>query len=67
MILPIKHKVYWELLRQRNQAQTSKKNIRKNIKRDEHDYKVGDKVMLNNSNEYKQETPYTAPFVITQC
>ena len=32
MILPIKHKVYWVFIRQRNQAQINKYNIRKNNK-----------------------------------
>ena len=29
--------------------------------------KVGDNVMLTNHTEYKYETPYRGPFVITQC
>ena len=32
MILPIKHKLDWELIRQQKQAQINKDNIRKNIK-----------------------------------
>ena len=49
IILPIKHKVGWELLRKKNQMQINKDNIRKNIKQVDHDYKVGDKFMLNNN------------------
>ena len=56
-----------ELICQQKQAQINKDNIRKNINRVDHDYKVGDKVMLNNSAAYKYETPYKGPFVITQC
>ena len=37
------------------------------IKRVDHDYKVGDKVMLNNNYAYKYETPHKGPFLITQC
>ena len=48
MILPIKHKVDRELIRQRNQTQMNKYIIRENIRWVDHDYKVGDKVMLNN-------------------
>ena len=51
MILPIKHKVDWELTRHQKQTQINKDNIRKNGKLVEHDYKVGDKVMLNNNAE----------------
>ena len=57
MILPIKHKVDWELICQQKQTQISKDNIRKNIKRVDHDYKVGDKVILNNNADFKYETP----------
>ena len=39
----------------------------KNNKRVYHNYKVGDKFMLNNHTEYKYETPYKGTFVITQC
>ena len=49
MILRIKYKAGWELIRHRNQAQNNKDNIHKNIKRVDHNYKVIDKVMLNNS------------------
>ena len=48
MILLIKYKVDWELIRQKNQTKINKDNIRKNIKQVDHDYKVGDKVILNN-------------------
>ena len=51
MILRIKHKVDQELTRHQKQTQINKDNIRKNRKRVEHDYKVGDKFMLNNNAE----------------
>ena len=47
--------------------QINKDNIRKNNKTFDHDYKVGDKVMLANNAAYKYETPYKWTFVITQC
>ena len=67
MILPIKHKVDWELISQKNQAQIIEDNIYENIKRDDHYYKVRDKVILTNNAGYKYETPYKGPFMITQC
>ena len=33
----------------------------------DHDYKIGDKVMLNNHSAYIYKTPYNGLFVITQC
>ena len=52
---------------QQNQTQINKENIRKNINRAYHNYKVRDKFMLNNHATYKYETPYKGPFVITKC
>ena len=40
--------VGWELIRQKNQTQINKYNIRENIKQGGHNYKVRNKVMLNN-------------------
>ena len=37
------------------------------IKRFYHDYKVGDKVMINNHAAYKYETPYKGHFFIKKC
>ena len=67
MILPIKYKVDWELIRQQKKTQINKDNICKNRKRVDHIYKVGDKIMLNSHNIYKYETPYKGPFVIMRC
>ena len=47
MIIPINHKVDWEWICQWKQTQINKYNIHENRKRVYHDYKVGDKVMLN--------------------
>ena len=49
MIIPIKHKVDWELIRQQNQTQINKYKIRKNNNGVYHDYKVEDKFMLDNN------------------
>ena len=41
--------------------------MRENSNRVDHDYKVGDKLMLVNNSAYKSETPYNILFVITMC
>ena len=46
MILPIKHRVDWELVRQQNKTQINRDNTRENKHRVDYYYKVGDKVML---------------------
>ena len=67
MILPIKHRVDLELIRQQKQTQINRYNTQENKHRVGYDYKVGDKVMLTNYTAYTYETPYQGPFVITQC
>ena len=66
MILLIKHKVNWEIIRQKNQTKINKDNILKNTIRADHGYRVGDKFMLNNYIAYKYAMPYKGTFVITQ-
>ena len=46
MILLIKHRVDWELTRQRNQMQINKYNTRENKNRVDYEYKIGDNVMI---------------------
>ena len=47
--------------------QINKYNIHNNGKIVDQDYKVGDKVKLNNNSAFKYETPYKGLFEITQC
>ena len=67
IVIPIEHTVDQELICQRNQAQINKADICKNSKRVDRDYKVGDKVMLNNNYVFKYQTPYKGSFEIKQC
>ena len=55
-----------DLIRHRNQTQINKDNIRKNRNIVDHDYKVGDNVILTNHTACKYETPFKGPFVITK-
>ena len=45
-ILPIKHRVDWELIRQQKQTQINRDNTRENKHRVDYDYKGGDNVMI---------------------
>ena len=67
MILPLKHRVDWELIRQPKQKQINREKTHENRHRFDCEYKVGDNIMVNNHTAYKYETPYKGPFVITQC
>ena len=51
MILPIKHRVDWELICQQKQMQINRHKARDNKHIVYYDYKVGDKVMLTNHTE----------------
>ena len=46
MIIPIKYRVNWELIRQQKQTQINRNNTQENKHRVDYAYKVGDKVML---------------------
>ena len=65
MIIPIKHRVDWGLLRQQKQTQVIRYIAHENKQRVDYDYKIKDKVMLTNYSAYKYETPYRGIFVIT--
>ena len=67
MILPIKNRVDWGLIRQQKQTQINRDNTYKNLHRVDYDYKVGDNFMFTKHTEYKYERPYMGPFLITQC
>ena len=62
-----KHTEDWELIRQKKHKQINKCNIRENKHIVDHEYKVGDNVMVTKHTAYKYETPYKGPVVITQC
>ena len=45
----------------------SKDIILENRNQVDHNYKVGDKIILNKHVAYKYEMPYWGPFAITRC
>ena len=53
IILPIKYRVYWGLIRHKKQTQINKCNAHENKHIIDYDYKVGDKFVLNNQTAYK--------------
>ena len=67
IILLIKERVDWELIRQRKHMKINRDKTWDNKHRFEYEYKVGDDTILTNHTAYKYETPYKGPFVITQC
>jgi hypothetical protein len=64
MILNIKHTANWEIIRMRKQNLINKNNKRENAKRIEHEYKLGQPVLLKRGTENKYEAPYSGPYNI---
>ena len=64
-IANIKFEADWNLIRQRKQEMIRRNNIKENSKRIDHDYHVGDKVLLRNDDLAKfQSNPWEGPFRI---
>jgi len=67
MLFDIPHTVDWNTIGQRRQAQVDKNAERLNRARIDHDYCVGDKVLLfNDGIRRKGEDIWSGPYVITQ-
>ena len=67
MVLPVKFKANWALIQQHQQKAINASNDRENRKRVQHDYQVGDKVLLQKPGILsKLEVPYSGPHSITQ-
>jgi hypothetical protein len=66
MVLPIQHKVDWTAIKARKQELIRKNNLAENAKRVAHEYRVGDKVMLEVPTKSKLEAPFKGPYDILQ-
>ena len=65
-ILNIKHVSDWKHIQQRKQLQINHNNKRENIRRNNHQYKVGDKILANRKKNSKHKLEFMGPFPITQ-
>jgi transposase InsO family protein len=65
-ILNIQHITNWEHIRQRKQNRIDENNRRENAKRREHQYNIGDKILLTARKNSKHELEYEGPYEITQ-
>ena len=64
MILPINHLANWRSICQRKQAQMDKDVIRENSTKVNHDYIIGDWVMVRKKYDFKYETPFKGLYEI---
>ena len=65
-ILNIKHVADWEHIWQRKQLWINHNNMRGNMWRNNHQYKVGDKILVKCKKHSKHELEFMGPFPITQ-
>ena len=66
MILNTQYLADWTVIKARKQQLIRKNNIIENAKCIPHQYKVGDKVMLENHRANKYEQLYKGPYLVTQ-
>ena len=65
-ILNIKHVAKWEQIRQCKQMRINHNNTCENMLRNNHQYKVGDKILVKRKKNSKNELEFMGPFHITQ-
>ena len=65
-ILNIKHVAKWEHIRQRKQLRINHNNKRENMRRNNHQYKVGEKILVKRTKNSKYELKFMGPFPITK-
>ena len=63
-ILNIKHVADWEHIRQRKQLRINHNNMRENMRRDNHQYNIGDKILFKRKKNSKHELEFMGPFPI---
>ena len=65
-ILNIKHVADWEHIRQLKQLRINHNNKRENMRRNIHQYIVGDKILVKRKKKSKHKLEFMGPFPITQ-
>ena len=65
-ILNIKHVEDWEHIRQRKKMRINHNNMRENMRRNNHQYKIGDKILVKRKKNSKHELEFMGPFPITK-
>ncbi len=66
MIFNIRHEADWQLIRERKRARIQENNARENSKRREHDYAVGDQVLITKADFNKMEPSREGPYTISR-
>ena len=64
-ILNIKHVPDWEHIRQHQQSRINHNNMRENMRRNNHQYNIGDKILVKRKKNSKHQLEFMGPFPIT--
>ena len=66
MIYPVEYVAEWDVLRQKKQKIIDQNNVRENSRRIDFDYRVGQKILIINTDiQRKLDNPTTGPYEIT--
>ena len=65
-ILNIKHVSYWEHIWRLKQLRINHNNKQEIMRRNNHQYKIGDKILVKRKKNSKHELEFMGPFPITQ-
>ena len=65
-ILNTEHVADWEHIRQRKQLRINHNNKRENMRRNNHQYQIGDKILVKRKKNSKHELEFIGPSPITQ-
>ena len=65
-ILNIKHVADWEHIQKRKKLRINHNNKRENMQHNNHQYKVGDKILVKRKKNSKHELEFMGPFPITE-
>ena len=67
MVYPLAYVAEWDVIRRNKQRLIDKNNARENAACVDHDYRVGDKVLIINSDiQRKLDSPTKGPFPVTE-
>ena len=66
MIFNIRHEADWQLIRERKRARIEENNARENLRRKEHDYAPGERVLITKADFNKMEPSREGPYTITR-
>lgn len=66
MIFNIRHQADWQYIQEQKRRRINENNARENLKRLEHDYAPGERVLITKADYHKMEPPREGPYPISR-